>query len=78
MTYEKLKTNKAVVYARFLGFELFDHAANAIKHYHWYMPETDDTFSISIFGDITSYTVNRQSTTNLDRACEWLREVEHR
>lgn len=78
MTYEKLKLNKAVTYARLLGFEPFGNALTGRRHFHWYMPEGDDTFSVFALrsDELLSYTVNRETTTDIERACEMLQVIE--
>lgn len=80
MTFEKLKTNKAVLYARLLGFEPFGNAETATRHFHWYMPEGDDTFSVHQYAGIDglSYTVNRESTSSLEHACKFLQKIERK
>lgn len=80
MTYEKLKLNKAVTYARLLGFEPFGHSLAGRRHFYWYMPEGDDTFSVfALRGDgLISYTVNRDTTSSIERACELLKKIEYK
>ncbi len=80
MTFERLKLNKAVIYARLLGFQPFGNALTARRHFYWYMPEAEDTFSVSSFrGDhLMSYTVNQQTSTDINRACKWLQEIERK
>ena len=76
MTFEKLKTNKAVLYARLLGFEPFGQALSAHAHFHWYMPEGDETFTVRFFKGVPSYTVNNETSTSIEQACKWLQKVE--
>jgi hypothetical protein len=80
MTYEKLKLNKAVTYARLLGFEPFGQSLAGRRHFHWYMPEGDDTFSVfALRGDgLISYTVNGDTTSSIERACELLQQIERK
>jgi hypothetical protein len=80
MTFEKLKLNKAVLYARLLGFEPFGQALSANRHFHWYMPEGDDSFSVfALRSDkLLSYTVNHETTNDVERACEMLQEIERK
>jgi len=79
MTFEKVKINKAVIYAHLLGFEAFGQTKTARKHFHWFMPDTDDTFTVHYFTGISpSYTVNNQTTSSLEQACKWLQAIERR
>lgn len=78
MTFEKLKTDKAVLYARLLGFEPFGQSLSARKHFYWYMPEADDEFAVHFYKDVPAYTVNHENTTNVDQACKWLQRIEAR
>jgi hypothetical protein len=76
MTFEKLKTDKAVLYARLLGFEPFGQSLSAHKHFYWYMPEGEDTFSVHFHKGVPQYTVNRETSTSIEQACKWLQKIE--
>jgi hypothetical protein len=80
MTFEKLKTDKAVLYARLLGFEPFGSAHTATKHFYWFMPEGSDDFSVHFFKgqNAASYQVNNQNTSSVEQACKWLQEIERK
>ena len=78
MTYEKLKLDKAVTYARLLGFEPTERTLRARVSFNWSGRGGDWFQILANKTQIVLYTVNRESTSSVERACEYLQEIERR